>query len=149
MSYRILIIVFFILFISSCKHDRNGRLIPDLDQRVHDDSVKQRAEQDMKFKLETTYSLRDSIAGIELEISSIRLKLIDKETELAAQNEKMANITEFQLFRSKSKREEQITNQQKIISKVEDDLNKLNDVKMNLEIRVDDYKTQILRTREE
>lgn len=149
MSYRILVIAFVLICIISCKPDRSGRLIPELDQRMHDDSVKYKAEQDMKIKLETKFSLLDSISSIEKEISSIGLKLDALETELVLKKNKLAGIKEFKLFRSENKREQQVAEQLRIISILEDKLIKFRDVKMNLQIRLDDYEGEIRRIKEQ
>lgn len=149
MNYRVIVIALSLMCLISCKPDQSGRLIPDLDQRTHDDSVRQKAEKEMKFKLETRFSLLDSVAGFEKEVTSIGLKLHGIESELELQKGKLAGLMEFKLFRSENKHKEQISEQKRVINVLEDDLIKFNDLKMNLQIRLEYFENEIRRTREE
>jgi len=141
MTLRITFLAGILVVLVACNPGRNDRLIKEVDQRAHDDSLKH--ESDKKHSDEIKSAISDSISGIQKEVSFLEKELINVKAELEVQKDKLPRIKAFKFLRSTKERESQIRQQVKIISSLEDKSIQMQDRILNLQIRLDNFQREI------
>ena len=148
MNYRIIPAILILIAFAACNQGQNNRLIPDLERRSHDDSIKQQAVEEMKSILESKFALTDSANRIEQEVSALEHDLVNVKAEIAVQNDKLNKIKEFRLLRSSGKRESQIREAEIVINTLSNESIRLQNLILNLQIRLDNFNREIRNSSE-
>ncbi len=139
MKTKIIVLIFILTGTMACGPVKTDSLIRDVDQRVHDDSIKRAAGDDMKQKIEMKYAITDSISRISNEISSLNESIEAVKSECEVQKDKLAAIKEFKLFRSRDTRESQIMEKLKEINDLEKVSLELRNKLVNLQVHLDNF----------
>ena len=107
-------------------------------EKLKMDSIAKVTEENTRIKVERERAIADSIAAAEaskmeneanqeLEKANLKQTISDDITELRLAKEKLARIKEFTLGRTAAEKEQQITQQYKVIQSWEDEISRLED----------------------
>jgi predicted RNase H-like nuclease (RuvC/YqgF family) len=129
--------------IVACGPSKSDRLIQEMQQRAHDDSVRKSAEEEMKKKLEMKAALTDSVSGIKDEISSMKEALGDLKAECEVQKDKLGKIKEFQFLRSRDEREAQIRDKVREIDDLENLILEIENKVVNRQVQLDYFISEL------
>lgn len=140
---RLLFIFIFATLIVSCGNSKNDKLIREAEQRAHDDSVRKAAEEETKRKMELQFAYTDSVNRITNELANLDEALGDMKAEFEVQKDKLEEIKGFQFLRSRSEREAQIREKVKEINDLEKLTLSVSDKIINLQIRLDFFKSEL------
>lgn len=95
-------------------------------QAVHDDSVKNAVEQNLKQKYAAKEAIQNSIQSLTSQLDGVNKRIEFLKANLEVANDEMNKIKEFHFGRSDNEREEQIRNQSLKIQNLEDEITALN-----------------------
>ncbi len=143
MNRGILLLFIIMASITACGPSKSDRLIQELNQKEHDDSVKRVAEDEMKHKIEMRFALNDSIKRDKIEISNLKKSIDNAKSEFEVQTDKLARIKEFKFLRASSEREREIRNQVDVINKVESLKDELANKLVNLQVKLDYFNSEV------
>jgi len=97
----------------------------------------------MKRKIEMKFAITDSISRIGNEISSLTESIGDIKAECEVQKDKLSGIKEFQFLRARGDRESQIREKVKEINDLDNLGLELANKLVNLQVRLDYFKSEI------
>lgn len=124
--------------------NEKSKMIEAAEQRAHDDSIRKATEELITMKLEKKQALNDSVNAYTQKLKELREKLRQDEIELEVQKDKLLQIKEFQWFRTKAEREQQIRDQMRLITDLEEEIQRLRNQILELEIKQENFRRELL-----
>ena len=89
------------------------------------DSIAKVTEDNIRLKIEREKEVADSLAEVKEMKAFLKQSISSANTELRLSKEKLSKVKEFSLLRSSYEKEQQITNQYKVIQAWEDEIRRL------------------------
>jgi len=143
MNFKFIFFAIILTSITACGPSQKEILVREAEQKAHDDSIKHVAKEEMKYKLEQKFAISDSIKRIETEVLKLKQAIFDAKAEYEIRNERLASIKEFQLLRSRNRKESEIRDQVKVLYNLENLKSELANKLVNLQVRLDFFNSEI------